>query len=375
MTPTFRLLAASLTLVGAALTLTAQPAPVAKEKAAWLLFHGNPRQTGVASGKLPAKLDTLWTFKAGDAFESSVAVADGVVYAGSMDEHFYAIDLKTGKEKWKFKAGPFKAPPSLKGGFVYVGDLDGSLYCLDTAKGTKKWEFATGAEVGGVNFQGSDVLVASHDENLYCLDKDGKQRWKFKTDGPIYGSVAIGDGKTFLVGCDSQMHVIDVAKGKEDSSVDLEGQSGATAAVLGDRLYVGTMRNEVRAIDWKKGKVAWTYKGKRNGQAFFSSPAVTEKYVVIGGRDKQVHCIDPQTGTAVWTFATGDRVDSSPVIVGDKVVVGSMDSNLYVLDLAKGTLVQKIPLDGAITGSPAVVGGLVLIGTQKGTLYCLGEKK
>ena len=84
---------------------------------------------------------------------------------------------------------------------------------------------------------------------------------------------------------------------------------------------------------------------------------------------------DAKTGTAVWTFPTGDRVDSSPVIVGDRVVVGSMDSNLYVLDLAKGTQIQKITLDGAITGSPAVVGGLMLIGTQKGTLYCLGEKK
>ena len=373
MTTTFRLLAASLTLVGAVLTLTAQPAPVAKDDA-WLLFHGNPRQTGVAPGKLPAKLEIKWKFGAGDAFESSVAVADGVVFAGSMDEHFYAIDLKTGKQKWKFKAGPFKAPPSLKDGLVYVGALDGDLFCLDAAKGTKKWVFPTGTEVSGVNFHGTDLLFASHDANLYSLDKDGKQRWKFKTDGEIYGSVATDNGKTFLVGCDSQMRVIDVAKGKEDSSVDLESQSGATAAIFGDRVYVGTMRNEVRAIDWKKGEVAWTYKGKRGGQGFFSSPAVTDKYVVIGSRDKNVHCIDRKTGAGVWTFATGDRVDSSPVVVGDRVVIGSMDSNLYVLDLEKGTQVQKISLDSAITASPAIVGGLVLIGTQKGTLYCLGKK-
>jgi outer membrane protein assembly factor BamB len=363
---TFRLLAAGLLALFGSLSALAADS--------WLLFHGNPQQTGVAAGKLPAKLDTLWTFKAGDAFESSVAIVDGVVFAGSMDEHVYAVNLKTGTQKWKFKAGPFKAPPSVRGGRVYVGDLDGNLYCLDADKGTKKWDFATGAEVGGVNFHGTDILVASHDENLYCLDKDGKQRWKFKTDGPIYGSVAIADGKTFLVGCDSQMHVIDVAKGKQESSVDLEGQSGATAAILGDRLYVGTMRNEVRAIDWKKGEVVWTYKGKRGGQAFFSSPAVTEKFVVIGSRDKFVHCIDRKTGVAAWTFPTGDRVDSSPVVVGDKVVVGSMDSHVYVLDLATGTLIQKIKVDGAVTGSPAVVGGLVLIGTQKGTLYCLGKK-
>jgi outer membrane protein assembly factor BamB len=369
-----RLLAVGLLAVFGPVLALAEPAPAAKDVASWLLFHGNPRQTGVAEGKLPAKLVTLWTFKAEDAFESAVAVADGLVFAGSMDEHVYALDLKTGARKWKFKAGPFKSAPSVRDGRVTIGDLDGTVYCLDAAKGTKKWEFAARAEVGGANFHGADTLVASHDEHLYCLDKDGKERWKFKTDGPIYGSVAIGDGKTFLVGCDSQMHVLDVGKGKQESSVDLESQSGATAAILGDRLYVGTMKNEVRAIDWKKGETVWTYKGKRGGQGFFSSPAVTDKYVVIGGRDKFVHCIDRKTGLAAWTFPTGDRVDSSPVVVGGRVVVGSMDSNVYVLDLAKGTLVQKIAVDGAVAGSPAVVAGRVLIGTQKGTLYCLGEK-
>jgi outer membrane protein assembly factor BamB len=371
--PATRLLgtAALLLLLG---SVGAVPAPKATPAPSWLLFHGNPQQTGVATGKLPAKLDTLWTFKAGDAFEGAAAVADGVVFAASMDENVYALDLKTGKGKWVFKGGPFKASPSVKDGRVTVGDLDGNVYCLDAAKGEKKWVFAANAEVGGANFLGTDTLVGSHDENLYCLDKDGKPRWKFKTDGPIYGSVAIAEGKTFLVGCDSQMHVLDVAKGKQESSVDLESQSGATAAIVGDRLYVGTMRNEVRAIDWKKGETVWTYKGKRGGQGFFSSPAVTDKVVVIGGRDKLVHCIDRKTGVAAWTFATGDKVDSSPVVVGDRVVVGSLDSNVYVLDLAKGTLVQKIPVDAAVSGSPAVVGGRVLIGTQKGTLYCLGEK-
>ena len=363
---TFRLLAAGLLALFGSLSALAADS--------WPLFHGNPQQTGVVvASKLPAKLGIRWKFKAEDAFESSVAVADGLVFAASMDENVYAVDLKTGLQKWKFKGGPFKAPPSVRDGRVYVGDLDGTLFCLDAAKGTKKWDFATSAEVGGANFHGTDLLFASHDASLYCLDKDGKQRWKFKADGEIYGSVAIAGGKTFLVGCDSQMRVIDIVKGKEDSSVDLESQSGATAAIRGDHLYVGTMRNEVRAIDWKKGTTLWTYKGKRGGQGFFSSPAVTDKFVIIGGRDKLVHCIDRKTGVAAWTFPTGDRVDSSPVIVGDRVVVGSMDSHVYVLDLATGTQVQKIAVDGAVTGSPAVVDGRVVIGTQKGTLYCLGK--
>jgi outer membrane protein assembly factor BamB len=346
----------------------------AAPKDTWPLFRGTAEQTGVAGSVLPDKLEVLWTFKAEDAFEGAVAVAGGVVFAGAMDEHLYALDLAKGTLRWKYKGGPFKAPMSVRDGLVYAGDLDGMLHCVDAARGSKRWSYETGAELGGVNFHGDDVLVGSHDEYLHCLGKDGKRRWAFKTEGQIYGCPAVAQGRTFLVGCDSQMHVIDVKNGKEVSAVDLGGQTGATAAVRGEMLYVGTMRNEVKAIDWKKGEVAWTYRPARS-QAFFSSPAVTDRLVVIGSRDTKVHAIDRKSGRGVWTFPTGDRVDSSPVVAGTKVVVGSMDKYVYVLDLAKGRELQRIALDDRITASPVVVAGKVLIGTQKGTLYCLGAKK
>jgi outer membrane protein assembly factor BamB len=363
-----------LVLLLLALPLLSPAAPGKRAQDDWLLFRGNAQQNGVADSKIPDNLTTLWTFKTEDAIENSVAVADGVVYAGSMDENLYAVDLAKGTQKWKYKGTSFKAAPAVRGKFVYVGDFDGNLHCVDRAKGTKKWIFESGGEIGGLNFQGDDILFASHDENLYCVDKDGKARWKFKTAGQIFGAPAVADGKTFLVGCDSQMHVVGVDKGKEVRSVNLGSQTGASASVLGSHLYVGTMGREVKSIDWKKGEVTWSFKPNRAGGGFFSSPATTDKVVVIGGRDNRVYCIDREKGTQLWSFPTGNEVDSSPVIAGDRVVVGSKDGNLYVLDLKRGKQLQKVTLDGPITASPAVVGGKVLIGTQKGTLYCLGKK-
>ncbi|MFO0877041.1 MAG: PQQ-binding-like beta-propeller repeat protein [Gemmataceae bacterium] len=340
----------------------------------WLLFRGTPEQTGIAASRIPDKLEILWKFTAEDAFENAVAVSNGMVFAGSMDEHLYALDLETGKQRWKLKLAPIKAPPSVFQGQVFLGDLDGNFHCIDATRGVKKWSFETGAEVGGANFQGDSILFTSHDEHLYCLTSQGKLRWKFRTEGPIYGSTAVAEGRTFLVGCDSQMHVIDVTRGKELSSVDLDGQTGATAAVLGDMLYVGTMKNEVKAIDWKRSMVAWTFKPGRNAQAFYSSPAVTEKFVLIGSRDNRLHCIDRKTGKAAWSFLTGNKVDSSPVVAGNRVIVGSQDQKVYILDLETGKELQQLNLDGPINASPVVVNQRVVIGTQKGTLYCLGAR-
>ena len=65
----------------------------------WPLFRGNPLQTGVASSALPADLVVRWKFKTKDSIEAAAAIVNGVVYAGSFDEHLYALDLATGKEK------------------------------------------------------------------------------------------------------------------------------------------------------------------------------------------------------------------------------------------------------------------------------------
>ena len=94
--------------------------------------------------------------------------------------------------------------------------------------------------------------------------------------------------------------------------------------------------------------------------------------IVIGGRDKFVHCLDARTGKAIWTFATGARVDSSPAIAGNRVYVGSNDGRFYVLDLATGKKIWVFDTGSPLSASPAIAEGRVVIGSQDGRLYCFG---
>lgn len=354
----------------------AQAAEPAAAKGDWPMFRGNPQQTGVADATLSDTLKVRWKFQTGEGIESAPAIVGGVVYVGSLDQHLYAIDLRTGQPKWKFKADIFKASPAVRDGAVYVGDGNGSFFCLDAATGKKRWEFKTDPEnpseiPSGANFSGDRVLFGCADERLYCLDvKTGKKLWDFRLEGgPVNATPVVVEGRTFVAGCDSRLHVIDVATGKETGSVELGGQVGATAAVFGDSLYVGTMTNQVLGIRWKKPEVAWTFEPNR-ARAFYSSAAVTDKRVVVGNRNNKVYGIDRKTGAEAWTFTTRGAVDSSPVVVGKRVYVGSMDNNLYVLDLEKGTQIAKYDLGEDVTGSPAVGSGCLVIGNGKGEVFC-----
>jgi outer membrane protein assembly factor BamB len=372
----FRLAPVALLASALALSAAARQETRGPKADAWPLFRGNALQTGVATTSLPDELAVRWQFQAKDAFEAAAAIAGDTVYVTCYDEHLYALSLADGKERWKQKIGPSKAPPSVLGKSVFVGTEDGVFFCLDAATGAKRWSFETGGEIiSGANFAGDQVLFGSYDGHLYCLNKDGKLVWKVKTEGPVNGSPAVVGRRTFVAGCDSHLHVIDLDRGQQIASLDLEGQAAATAALRGDDLYVGTMTSLVQAVNWKEGKILWTYRSAARPQEFYASAAVTDALVVVGSRDRKVHAIDRQTGKAAWVFPTKGRVDASPVIAGKRVYAPSLDGSLYVLDLATGKQQQKLNLGRGISASPAVAGGCLVVGTTEGVLYCLGKKQ
>ena len=104
----------------------------------WTQFRGSAALVGTTAATLPDKLRVLWTYEAGEAVESSAAIADGVVYVGAQPGVLHAIGLADGKPRWKYTAsdiGIGESSPAIAGGIVYIGDLSGVLHAVDAASG------------------------------------------------------------------------------------------------------------------------------------------------------------------------------------------------------------------------------------------------
>jgi outer membrane protein assembly factor BamB len=140
-----------------------------------------------------------------------------------------------------------------------------------------------------------------------------------------------------------------------------------------DHAYVGTFGNEVLGLDLRKRVVEWVYKHPTRHFPFYSSAAITRDRVVIGGRDKIVHCLDRASGKEAWSFTTRARVESSPIIAANRVFIGSNDGLLYELDLASGKKVWEFTAGAPLSASPAIAQGSLVIGSQDGVLYCFGN--
>lgn len=348
-------------------------APAGRGSAEWPSFRGNPQLTGVAAADLQGDLQVRWKFQVKEGVESTAAIAGGIVYVGGNDGILYALDAAKGTPVWKYEAGaPIRSSPGVHEGAVFFGDSDGIFHAVDARGGTKRWTFtAEGEIVSSANFAGQRVLFGSYDGHLYCLNAgDGKLMWKFETEGNVHGTPGLAGDKVLVAGCDERLRVVRLEDGTEAAKVNMEAYSGASAATKESDVFVGTFGNQVLGIDWTNARVTWTYDDPEEDFAFYSSAAVGDDTIVIGGRDKRVYAFEPSTGKKKWVFETRGRVDASPVISGRRVFVGSYDGVLYALNLADGKPSWRFEAGSAIVASPAVADCLV-ISNEEGTIFCL----
>ncbi len=343
----------------------------------WPQFRGNHQLTGVSPATLPQTLKLLWTYNAGESIESSAAIVNGTVFVGSMSGHLLAVDLQSGKLRWKYQAykeGIGESSPAVANGVVYIGDLEGVVHAVNAINGQRLWTFKTQSEIkSSPVVVGDRVLIGSYDGHLYCLSaRNGALLWRVLTDGYVHATPSVANGIAYIAGCDETFRGIRIADGKELFKISSGAYVGSSPALMGERAYFGTFNNDVLSINLRTRRPVWRYRHPQRHFPFNSSAAVAHGRVVIGGRDKMVHCLNAATGKSYWTFMTRARVESSPAIAGTRVYVGSNDGRFYVLELSSGKKVWEFNAAAPLSASPAIAAGRIVIGDQEGRLYCFG---
>ena len=252
----------------------------------WPQFRGNPQLTGVATGSVPANLKLLWTYDAGESIESSAAISGGTVYVGSQSKDLLAIDLATGKLRWKYRATDSigESSPAVDEGIVYVGDLGGVLHAVNAADGKGLWTFKTEAEIrSSPVIAGDRLLIGSYDGNLYCLSRrNGKLVWKFTTSSYVHGTPALSGGVAYVSGCDEVFHGIRLADGEEVVQFPAGGPAAASPAMLDQWAWFGNFNNEVVGASVRQKRILWRYQRKAAQFPFYSSAAAAGDRIVAG---------------------------------------------------------------------------------------------
>jgi len=116
--------------------------------------------------------------------------------------------------------------------------------------------------------------------------------------------------------------------------------------------------------------ILWTYQTEGSVE---SSAAVVGDKLYIGSTDGSLYCIGKETGALIWKYPTGGPIQSSPAVSGGIVYFLSTDGNIYALNSGDGSLIWLKPIG---TGpwdwsSPAIHDGKVFIGASNGFVHCM----
>ena len=148
--------------------------------------------------------------------------------------------------------------------------------------------------------------------------------------------------------------------------VSLGDQILATAAIVGEFVYVPCLSGELTCLRRATGDKVWAYKTVEQVAAntfapgFKSSPTVTADAIYLGDEDGVFHAIDRNTGKGLWKFETGGEIYSSAAVIDGRILFGSYDNHLYCLN-RDGSLAWKFGTQGYVHCAPAVVDGVTFI--------------
>ena len=217
----------------------------------------------------------------------------------------------------------------------------------DTFEVQAAWTYQSGGNVIATPALTNGLVVFGNEfGEVEALDKkSGKKVWTFKAKGPVYSSPAADAGLVVFGATDSFVYALDAKKGK------LKWKQKTGASVLGSPLiengtvYIGGSDHHFRAYELQTGTLKWASKVMKG--PMMSRPVIEGDRIVFGAWDRNLYCLDKNSGSLLWTWNNGSSVINFspaaciPVIVDSTVFVVAPDRYLSAIDLASGATLWR----------------------------------
>lgn len=366
----------------------------------WAMFGRDPLHSGTAnSGNAAIQGDVKALFSTGQIIYSSPAVSNGVVYFGSRDNKFYAIDADTGARLWEFRTGSWvESSPAIVNNVVYFGSNDGHLYALNALTGTEIWRFQTPFPIKTAPaVAGGRVYFGCDDYSVYALDaKTGKKLWSIATGDVVSSSLVVANGLVFFGSWDGYFYAVDAKKGSLHLKMPSTRAIVSSPIVDGTTVYFINSAGTLMAVDGNARNWPGENRIRPNWQILYiygalpapptasgflwsvnlgrtvnfspSSPTLVDG-MIYAGVGKKVVAVDLLSKKIAWETETGENINSTPIIANNLVYATGKDGYLYVMDASTGEKLREIAVGADIHSTPALVDGAIYITSTDGNLY------
>ncbi len=200
----------------------------------------------------------VWESDVGPA-NAPLAVVDDVLIVLARDGRAYGLNPRTGKVRWRQRAGIARAPALQAGpGRAFVGTLD-SLFLLESDNGRiVERRRAPGPVVSRWVREGDLYLAGTTDSQLVAVHADDlTTAWSVPLDAPVTTTPVVRDGAAILVTRIGTLYRVPLASPDDAAAIAGLRWPATTAPLpLGDVIILGGADGTIQAIS-DEGRVAW----------------------------------------------------------------------------------------------------------------------
>ena len=294
---------------------------------------------------------------------SGVAVADGLIYAGSKQGRLVSVDLDANNAR-RF-AEPIRAasagggacglsggtgcggaPPAVAiygtpaltevpvlGNLVYIAGFNGKVYAYTADTLQQRWIFPIEGNlssiVSAIVVSGDTLYFGCTDSNVYALDAStGAQKWRFTTGGEIWATPAVEDNLLVIGSFDNNIYGIDATSGQELWRFATQSTNAAPALIIEDTVYVGSLDRNMYALNAADGTERWHFTAEN---WFWARPVFHNGILFAPSLDHRVYGLD-ESGKNVVTWDLGGPIPSWPVLVGNQLITATQDSRFWAMN-------------------------------------------
>ncbi len=363
--------------------------------------------TTVTSGNIH-NLSLKWSKTVNGKVSATPVVAGGVVYFGTWNGYFYALDAITGATKWSRSplcSCRMAGSAMVQNGVVYVGTSTATLYALSAADGHTIWSKTlttqSGAEIWAspVVFNGVVYVgVASHSDApcvqgmMYGVNAaTGSINWTFNAinQSTCPSGTCVGGGIWSSAALDTGANLLYISTGNPGST--------CTPSTANATLYP----DSVLAINMSTGQLVGFFKAISNDTQdddFGSSPVLltTGSAASCPGTNSARNWVSDASKNGIMYFMQrGSQIGAGPAAVSVGVgavtspafrtscIAGSGVRNNLIITVPSGNLVDvrqaengvvtkqwsKFVSSAAMFSAPAIVNDVVFFGSKDFKLH------
>jgi len=286
----------------------------------------------------------------------------------------YAVDRRTGAERWKLDTDvQITSALLVDEGVVYFGADDGKLWAVNAATGHKKWRFEAQQAIRSAPLLVDRVMYfGSDDRRVYAFDLESNERlWQFETGGPVQCTPAVYRGMVYVASQDQYLYALRLSNGTQVWRQTLSSSQVYGSPMVERNKVIIASGARLIALDARHGDRRWVFTA---GDLITGTPAAAGRRVFVGSRDGVIYAINDLTGRAIWRYPAdraGSPISSAPILVGDTVIVRCGERSIVALSQADGQLrweytLPKVPETYAAAYGGYGVGGMPAPGGMPG---------